>query len=243
MSILSNLSVKTKITFTIIALTLMIGLFIALYFPFRLSRQAFIGLESRGTTISEMLAYNVSAALEFEDSQAIQEAIASTKTIDEISFMMIYQADGTLVSMFAKDSSRSSYGFQLVNSTQLVTGENNLQVITPIISHGKIIGVLTVGLTLEKLKAEVLTNRLMTLVVTLVVLLICILLGRFISKRLTAPLERLSEAARMVSQGNLDCQVEIESEDEIGILSKTFNEMADSLKKSIQRIEEYNWTL
>ncbi len=49
------------------------------------------------------------------------------------------------------------------------------------------------------------------------------------------PVQRLAEAARKLSQGNLDVQVPVVSRDEFGDLSRAFNEMARSLKsKSTQ---------
>ena len=49
------------------------------------------------------------------------------------------------------------------------------------------------------------------------------------SRRLTRPLERLSEAVRKVAKGNFDVSVDISSKDEIGQLSRSFNEMAEEL--------------
>ncbi len=49
------------------------------------------------------------------------------------------------------------------------------------------------------------------------------------SRRITRPLEVLSRAVGKIAKGNFDVNVNIESEDEIGQLSKSFNEMADEL--------------
>ncbi len=55
----------------------------------------------------------------------------------------------------------------------------------------------------------------------------------------TRPLRDLSVAAREVSEGNFDVVVEpTGSEDEIGILSKTFAQMLDSIKLYVVRIRE-----
>ena len=52
------------------------------------------------------------------------------------------------------------------------------------------------------------------------------------------PLSRLSGSMKEVARGNLDCQVDIVSNDEIGMLSRTFNKMTVELKDSLSLIAE-----
>lgn len=63
------------------------------------------------------------------------------------------------------------------------------------------------------------------------VLLAC-LLGLLISRRLSAPLLRLSDAARRMGAGDLSVRAEVGSNDEIGALAARFNQMAESLQAS-----------
>lgn len=48
-----------------------------------------------------------------------------------------------------------------------------------------------------------------------------------------SPVQGIVDAAHSIAQGNLDVQLETANEDEIGILSKTFGEMADNLKRIV----------
>jgi signal transduction histidine kinase len=50
-----------------------------------------------------------------------------------------------------------------------------------------------------------------------------------VSRKFTAPLEALSAAVRKVATGDFDVNVDIQSRDEIGQLSTSFNDMADEL--------------
>jgi two-component system, NtrC family, sensor kinase len=56
-----------------------------------------------------------------------------------------------------------------------------------------------------------------------------------ISKRLLAPIERLTEGVKAVAAGDLSRHVEVRSRDEIGLLAREFNTMARSLDR--QRAE------
>lgn len=55
----------------------------------------------------------------------------------------------------------------------------------------------------------------------------------FLSKRLSEPLTRLREAAEKIAKGNFDVRTNIESHDEIGQLSVSFDSMAKKLQESM----------
>jgi len=58
-----------------------------------------------------------------------------------------------------------------------------------------------------------------------------ILLNMAISRRTLGPIDSLTEAARAMAQGDLSRRVEIESNDEVGTLARSFNAMADALAR------------
>ncbi|MGA7193455.1 MAG: ATP-binding protein, partial [Anaerolineales bacterium] len=59
-----------------------------------------------------------------------------------------------------------------------------------------------------------------------------LLLGLFFSSTLTRPLKELINATRDVAQGNLEREVPVRSKDELGELTKSFNQMSSQLKQS-----------
>jgi len=59
-----------------------------------------------------------------------------------------------------------------------------------------------------------------------------------IMTRILKPISYLSSKMDDVAKGNLDCRIEITSNDEIGQLSSSFNQMISDLKHSIEIIEE-----
>ena len=73
-----------------------------------------------------------------------------------------------------------------------------------------------------------------------IALLIMVIVGLsafFVSHNITIPIKRLFETTKRVSDGDLTTKAEVMSEDEIGHLSRSFNEMMDSLKKSEERLQ------
>lgn len=66
----------------------------------------------------------------------------------------------------------------------------------------------------------------------LIIVLIAIVLGYYFVSSIVSPLNHLSKAISQITEGDLDVQVSINSEDEINILAGNFNEMSLKLSES-----------
>lgn len=89
--------------------------------------------------------------------------------------------------------------------------------------------------------AERAESRTVALIViyALIALLVGVVSALF-ARRLLAPIERLTEGVKAVAAGDLSRQVEIHSQDEIGLLGREFNAMAASLasqQRELRRAE------
>ena len=71
----------------------------------------------------------------------------------------------------------------------------------------------------------------------LVGLLISVLLSFLLSKTMITPIERLTEGAERVAAGDFSSAITVESTDEIGILTTTFNDMASVLQDTLEAVE------
>ncbi len=68
-------------------------------------------------------------------------------------------------------------------------------------------------------------------------LLISVLLSFLLSKTMVGPIEKLTVGAERVAAGDFDSELPVESTDEIGILTGTFNEMAGVLQSTLAAVE------
>ena len=71
----------------------------------------------------------------------------------------------------------------------------------------------------------------------LVGLLISVLLSFLLSKTMITPIEKLTEGAERVAAGDFSSAIQVESSDEIGVLTTTFNDMAAVLEETIHAVE------
>ena len=88
--------------------------------------------------------------------------------------------------------------------------------------------------TVSDLNAQLLTIIMQALVIGL---LISVLLSYLLSKTMVSPIEKLTAGAERVAAGNFDSELPVESTDEIGILTGTFNEMAGVLQETLAAVE------
>ena len=67
--------------------------------------------------------------------------------------------------------------------------------------------------------------------------------GLYLAKGITVPIQDLAEATRRIAQGDLNHQIDISADDEIGVLVTSFNQMTKDLKRSKQGLEQANLDL
>lgn len=102
------------------------------------------------------------------------------------------------------------------------------------IAEKKKIGTVNIGLGTEKIKST--TNALQILFILIAVAGIIIgIFGAFLlSRYLTSPIKELVQGTEEIARGNFDLKLKLKSNDEIGDLTKAFNNMAKSLKEKEQ---------
>ena len=68
-------------------------------------------------------------------------------------------------------------------------------------------------------------------------LIISILLSFLLFKTMIIPIQRLTEGAMRVAEGDFSRRIEVTSRDEIGVLTDTFNDMARQLRDTLRQVE------
>jgi C4-dicarboxylate-specific signal transduction histidine kinase len=74
-------------------------------------------------------------------------------------------------------------------------------------------------------------------------LLIIMAVGYFFARWISRPVTEISQLATQVAGGDLTVRSNIKRQDEIGVLSESFNRMIDSLQQSKQQLQNYNQEL
>jgi signal transduction histidine kinase len=115
----------------------------------------------------------------------------------------------------------------------------------PIVGYYEWLPRLGVVLLAEKDQAEVLAPTYLTIagntVITLVAVVVVVLVGLyFVERRITRPIAHLSETAQQIADGNYQLRVDIDRDDEIGVLARTFNTMTENIQARTQDLIRAN---
>jgi len=65
----------------------------------------------------------------------------------------------------------------------------------------------------------------------------------FLSKQVTVPIQALAEGTREISKGNFGHRVDVQTQDELGMLVQSFNNMTSQLADSRRQIDEFTRNL
>ena len=128
-------------------------------------------------------------------------------------------------------------------------GMRHLVVIRPILNekdcyhcHGsskKVLGGIVVRIDAERTYAQVVAQRNRTIMIVIFLIPIAIVLTYLmVNKLVRQPVESLAEKAKRFAEGDMSISVEVKTEDEIGILGKTFNYMVESVSSFSKKLED-----
>jgi two-component system, NtrC family, nitrogen regulation sensor histidine kinase NtrY len=99
-----------------------------------------------------------------------------------------------------------------------------------------LLGVLLVGSSRQSLIQMIDFIRALALLVGGGVILLGLVLGWWVSARVTRPIEELAAGAREVAAGHWEARVEVHSRDEVGQLADAFNDMTRQLAEQRERL-------
>jgi signal transduction histidine kinase len=124
------------------------------------------------------------------------------------------------------------------------TGEyRDYRDITVLGSYGKINipglnWVILVEIDLEEAMIPIYTLRNSIIILSLIISIIIFGIVFIISKRVSSPIVKLKLAADAISRGDYDTQLENDSTDEIGDLTRAFNKMSGKIKMQTEELQE-----
>jgi sigma-B regulation protein RsbU (phosphoserine phosphatase) len=112
-----------------------------------------------------------------------------------------------------------------------------------IVSTGIFQQVLQSALQSEGLDKKVITDitRQFTVIstgLTIAAIFVALFIAMFLSRTITGPIKKLIDGASEVARGNLDAEIHIDTQDELGNLARDFNHMTASLKAKISELKE-----
>ena len=264
MKLLSRLEVGTKLALVMTLILAIVSFWIYIYFPDKLQRQAVDALAQRATAIADLTAFSIAPALQVHDRVAAAAALTALRRNRDLIFFIVREADGTTFASFnemvaasvgpfrepAREPAirRPIFGGMTAGEESQTTGSFSTdgrayETTTPIRYHGRMIGALVVGFSLDRVLAETGRSKAVVALATLLAFALGVLAVFALSTVITGPLRRIAETADRIAAGEIDSRAAVESGDEVGQLARTFNLMLDRVAAARAELETLNRTL
>jgi methyl-accepting chemotaxis protein len=187
-------------------------------------------MQSSLNVIAGLAAESVKTSLEFEDHEGIADNLKAFTAEKKTSLLIIKSAAGREIFNYRKPELKPVSGKSIEAFSDI---ENEIFTETPIISSGNRIGTVLIGFSLESLN-NILEYVIGNLTLGAVFGLLFIILALFvISRKITKPIDHLTEIATHLAEGDLQQDIEIQSDDELGLLARSLQKMIDGLKEKL----------
>ena len=253
------MSLRTR--FMVYVIALFIGLVVLVLFviEMREMRAIFEAQKGRGVLTAEYITQLNLENLVFWDEEGFKEDIP--KRIDQnLIYVIFYDRQGKpfaandfiksfgdiySTSNLGTEAQRGEYFFE--RKRILVDEETGkylsvLEIEAPIYVEGSPTkwASIKIGLSMEEVRAQELRTRLMLILIGCGGLLIGAAGASLLARRITRPLKKLVEGTVRISKGDFAQEIDIDTQDEIGNLAQSFNEMSRQLVLTRESMEAAN---
>jgi signal transduction histidine kinase len=220
-----RLRLTTKLVIMMLAL-LVLSLTASIIFSY-LSQQALVNeMEDSINELSNATAVSVEQLSGEPDPAALQKLMArlGKKGVKEIKLLDVEKKE-VLVSALPQASGRK------MESTVTKGGQREYNVTAPLVDGNEVLGYIHVTFTLDDVAKTTKVNLYKRVAVTLLIFSLGILVSLYLARKYTQPLHDVVDAAKHVAAGDLTKTIEVEGEDEIAELTRSFNEMVEKLRQ------------
>ena len=232
-------SVKHKLDLIIGSLILLFALFLYFYFPNKLKNEQIKSLKKNAMSIAQISSIMASPGLYFDDYEGISEGIEPILQDKNISYIIIENKNDSIYYVYNYEYAKE-LKYKGNSDEEVILKENDICLNVDIVLQNNSLGRLYLGYSLKNLYAELEQAQFTITIITIIILLVGLILARLLSNFVTKPLSKIVTTADKIASGDLALRSEVISDDEIGYLAKSFNNMLDMIQKSQVQLEKTN---
>ncbi len=195
--------------------------------------------------LSERIANYIPLKDQFQTTQALNEVLSKE---NDLEYIFVTVGDGRLFAHTFKNGFPpevllwNPLNSRVVNVQLLETEKGYIRDVgVSVINSTK--SELHIGIREDSLKSTLAKTREITVPIIMFVIFLAVIASIFMSRMITQPLNRFVEFAKGLGRGEFDKKLEVQSSDEIGYLSYSFNRLSLELMTARKKMEEaYTYT-
>jgi adenylate cyclase len=198
-------------------------------------------ITKRGLTIAQNLADSAKNPVLTEDELTLNLLVKDAMKDDDVAYVAIVDETGKVLAhsevglvgrAFERAASLKPLGTGMLVQTYSVEGKGDLlDFSAPLTFRNVTVGALYLGFSQNSIAAALQKARSNAILISLGMVMIGIGGAVALASFLSAPILKLMEGTRAVAAGNFAISLPVPSRDEIGDLTQSFNQMAQSLRE------------
>ncbi len=254
---------RTKLALVMTGILALVSAAVFVYFPAALKHQALDSVAQKASVVTDVTAISLAPGLRTPDRVSVAEALATLRRNPDLVYYELLERNGHVFASFNELVAASAGPFAkppaAVHSTPILGGTATgtpsetqgsfsgdgkvYQTTTAVRYRGKQVGTLVIGFSLDRVQNGISRSRATVTLVTLIVFGIAVLAVFVLSNLITGPLQRIAQTSEQIAAGALASRADVDSQDEVGQLARSFNTMLDRLAEARGEMESFNRTL
>jgi PAS domain S-box-containing protein len=192
-------------------------------------------LRSSTVNLAKQTQFVMAPLIAFESRDEMKKPLELLRTNPDFSWAIVSDETGApLVSVGDAPEIRcDGKGGQ-----QLSDRDGVLHVSTPITDGGKTWGCLQMGISEERSQHDAKKLWAITIMAALMSILVTLACGAYLERVIAYPVSRLADAVSRVERGEWDVEIDVRSEDEVGLLARSFRSMIQELRRSKDYVDD-----
>jgi PAS domain S-box-containing protein len=179
-------------------------------------------------SVAQVVANNATSSLSFKDAEDAAGVLNSLRVEKSIRLAILYDNSGKIFAFYPPSADRSSLP-KTPGSDRSAYENGKLVIVTKVFEKSRV-GTLYVESTLDALYDRLQVYGIVVVVVLATCFFVAYLLSLWMQKRVTTPILELAKVASFVSEKkDFSIRAKKQTEDEIGALTETFNEMLNQI--------------
>jgi len=232
-------SIKQKQTLILMStsgVALLLACLAFVIFDFITFRRGMVGDLS---THAQIIGNSSTRGLDFNDPKGVEEILAALKADSYIHGAVVYTRNGAIFAVYDRSNDNEQFLPPPVQSPGFKFTSNALLMFRPIVRKGEVVGTVFVESDLRPLFGRLEEYGLIAPVVLCAAGLVAYLLSNRLQRLVSLPILSLVETARSVARDqNFSLRAVRQSEDELGILVDSFNEMLAQLQQRDAQLQK-----
>ena len=207
-------------------------------------------VEKRALVMAQALDSAVAADLVTYNYVSIEQSVQKFSKGPDLVYIFVFDKEGNVAAQYVRDSPLSQFlpqradlkrGAAVVDQVQLPGAERETvhDVTLPVTVEGtpQAWGMIRLGVSLQGMHQEIARTRWQIAGFVVLGILVGSLASILLARRIARPIQAIMQGVAAVGRGDFGSRIEVVSGDELGQLSKAFNEMSTQLAR-VRDLEE-----